>query len=162
MSYEALPSDSGYLIGAELSFWGLAPIDSGYKRHLNLFIKYSKGLAAFDPLTTPTSFDIDLRTTNANQFLVGASGNWDFKYGNALIGALSRRFIDADDDGSSPDGNFDDGWEYCAVDPRARSVRAYPDVYVWRRHLVSSSASRARSTRTPSAPKTPRSSRSLR
>ena len=35
----------------------------GFRRHLNLFARYAKGLAAFDELAPPTSFGPDLKTT---------------------------------------------------------------------------------------------------
>ncbi len=106
--YSKLPADRGYLIGAELSMFGLAPSSAGYRRHLNLFARYASGLAAFDELSAPTSFGPDLKTTLANEILLGASGNWDSTIGNMMIGAISRRFIDASGDLT----NTDEGWEY--------------------------------------------------
>ena len=53
-TFEALPADGGYLIGAEVSVFGFQPEGSGYKRHLNLFTRYASGLAAFDELAPPT------------------------------------------------------------------------------------------------------------
>ena len=120
-SLEPLPADSGYLVGAELGVFGLAPAEAGYRRHLNVFARYAKGLAAFDPLSAPTSFGPDLKTTRASELSFGASGNWDMPQGNVMIGALSRRFVDA-----SGQPNFDDGWEY-AIDarPLARLTREW-------------------------------------
>ncbi|HEY3800969.1 MAG TPA: carbohydrate porin [Kofleriaceae bacterium] len=113
MSIADLPSDGGYLVGAEVSFFGMQPLHSGFRRHLNLFMRYAKGLAAFDPLQAPSTFGPDLKTTLANELLFGVSGNWDAKFGNLMLGVLSRRFIDA----SGEDMNPDDGWEY-ALDAR--------------------------------------------
>ncbi len=112
-TFEALPADTGYLIGAEIGTFGFAPARSGFRRHLNLFGRYARGLAAFDELAPPTSFGSDLKATHASELTFGASGNWDHKLGSIMFGALSRRFIDAD--ASSTD--FDDGWEY-AIDAR--------------------------------------------
>jgi hypothetical protein len=109
---EELPSDTGYLIGAQLGAFGLAPREAGYRRHVNGFVRYAKGLAAFDELAAPTSFGTDLRTTRASELSFGLSGNWDAPYGNVMVGALSRRFVDSD--GST---DYDDGWEY-ALDVR--------------------------------------------
>nr|HEX4312549.1 carbohydrate porin [Kofleriaceae bacterium] len=111
-SLQPLPSDTGYLIGAEVGMFGLAPASAGYRRHLNLFARYAKGIAAFDPLAAPSSFGPDLKTTRASELSFGASGNWDSERGNLMIAALSRRFIDA-----TGQGNFNDGWEY-AIDAR--------------------------------------------
>jgi len=122
-TFEQLPSDSGYLIGAELSLFGLAPRESGFRRHLNLFTRYAQGLAAFDELEVPTSFGPDLKTTNANELSFGASGNWDAPFGNMMIGALSRRFIDA----TGNDVSYANGWEY-ALDARPL-LRVHHDLY---------------------------------
>ena len=110
---EALPQDIGYLVGAEVSLFGMAPPTLGYRRHLNLFTRYAKGLAAFDELAPPTSFGPDLETSRASELSFGASGNWDASFGNMMIGAISRRFIDASGQGT----NVDEGWEY-ALDAR--------------------------------------------
>ncbi|HEX5061206.1 MAG TPA: carbohydrate porin [Kofleriaceae bacterium] len=109
---QALPSDTGFLIGAELGAFGFSD-DSRFRRHLNLFTRYAKGLAAFDELAPPTSFGADLKTGRANEFTFGISGNWDTKFANMMVGVLSRRFVDADEDTV----DSDDGWEY-AVDAR--------------------------------------------
>jgi maltoporin len=122
--FENLPSDSGYLVGAEASFFGMAPATRGYRRHLNLFMRYAKGLAAFDELAPPTSFGIDYKTTDANELSFGASGNWDAAYGNMMIGALSRRWIDASGNSVNPNN----GWEY-AIDARPLA-RLAPDWFV--------------------------------
>jgi hypothetical protein len=120
---EALPADHGYLIGAELGAFGFSD-NKEYRRHLNLFTRYAAGLAAFDELAPPTTFGRNLETTNANEFTFGVSGNWDHKLGNVMIGALSRRFIDADTNATDPD----DGWEY-AIDARPL-VRVVPDFFI--------------------------------
>ena len=110
---EALPSDTGELIGAEVGTFGYAPPALGFRRHLNVFARYARGLAAFDELAQPTSFGPDLETNKANELTFGASGNWDHQRGNVMLGILSRRFIDADGTAVDPD----DGWEY-ALDAR--------------------------------------------
>ncbi|MBA2539688.1 MAG: carbohydrate porin [Deltaproteobacteria bacterium] len=116
-TFEELPADTGYLIGAQLGTWGFAPSKLNYRRHLNLFMRYARGLAAFDELAPPTSFGGDLKSKRASELTFGASGNWDHPRGSVMLGALSRRFVDAD--GNTTD--FDDGWEYTlAVRPLAR------------------------------------------
>jgi len=112
-TFEDLPSDTGYLVGAELGTFGYAPAKLNYRRHLNVFARYARGLAAFDELAPPTSFGSDLKSHHASELTFGASGNWDHARGNLLIGALSRRFVDADANVT----DFDDGWEY-AIDAR--------------------------------------------
>ncbi len=107
-TFEALPADTGFLVGAEAGTFGYASSRSGYRRHLNGFARYAKGLAAFDELAPPTSFGTDLKTKRASELSFGASGNWDHRLGNVMLGALSRRFVDAD----ANSADHDDGWEY--------------------------------------------------
>lgn len=122
-SLEPLPDDSGYLIGAEISAFGLGGAPE-HRRHVNGYVRYAKGLAAFDELAPPTSFGTDLRTDRASELTFGLAGNWDHALGNVMIGVLSRRFVDADLDAV----DHDDGWEYALdVRPLARVV---PDVFV--------------------------------
>jgi maltoporin len=117
-TFEDLPADNGYVIGAQLGAFGFAPVSSGYRRHLNLFVRYAKGLAAFDELAPPTSFGSNLKTQRASELSFGLSGNWDTKFGYVQLGALSRRFIDSD----APGSDYDDGWEYAlAARPLART-----------------------------------------
>jgi maltoporin len=122
---ENLPSDSGYVIGAEIGAFGFAPKSSGYRRHANLFFRYARGLAAFDELAPPTSFGFDLTTSRASELSFGLSGNWDMKAGNMLVGALSRRFVDAD----APGSDYDDGWEYALAARPLLRVPGLPDLF---------------------------------
>ena len=122
--FQTLPADSGYLVGAEASFFGMAPTALGFRRHLNLFVRYAKGLAAFDELAPPTTFGQDLKTTNASELSFAASGNWDAPFGNMMIGALSRRWMDASGQANNPYN----GWEY-ALDARPLG-RIAPDWFV--------------------------------
>ncbi len=122
-SFEALPDDRGYLIGAEVSAFGLGGAPE-HRRHLNGYVRYAKGLAAFDELAPPTSFGTDLKTDRASELTFGLGGNWDHAFGNVMLGVLSRRFVDADPDSV----DHDDGWEYAVnLRPLARVV---PDVFV--------------------------------
>ena len=121
-TFEALPSDGGYLIGAEVSLFGFQPAGSKFQRHLNLFTRYAKGLAAFDELAPPTTFGPDLKTSNANELTFGVSGNYDHALGNVMLGILSRRFIDATGNANNPNN----GWEYALdVRPLARLGRGF-------------------------------------
>jgi len=123
-TFEALPTDKGFTVGVELAAFGLAPSEQHYNRHANVFARYSKGLAAFDELAPPTSFDTQLRTyPRASELVFGLSGTWDHALGNVMFGALSRRFIDADRNTQ----DVDDGWEY-ALDVRPLA-HAWKDLY---------------------------------
>lgn len=107
-TFEDLPADTGYLVGAQVGTFGYAPTRLKYRRHLNLFARYARGLAAFDEIAPPTSFGADLEAKRASELSFGASGNWDHPLGNVMLGVLSRRFVDADNNTT----DFDDGWEY--------------------------------------------------
>ena len=111
---EALPRDWGTTLGAQLGVWGLAPEDLGYRRHANLFARWSRGLAAFDELAPPFGFDTTLKTyPRASELVFGLGANWDDRWGHVLFATYARRFVDADPNVR----DIDDGWEY-AVDVR--------------------------------------------
>jgi hypothetical protein len=121
-TFEPLPHDTGTLVGIEVG--AFEKEHEGLRRHLNGFMRYAKGLAAFDELAPPTSFGADLKTNRASELTFGLSGNYDHKLGQLMLGALSRRFVDADADSM----DADDGWEY-AIDARPLA-RIVPDWYV--------------------------------
>jgi len=111
---EALPRDWGTTLGAQVGVWGMAPESDGYRRHANLFARWSRGLAAFDELAPPFGFDTTLRTyPRASELVFGLGANWDDRWGHVLFAAYGRRFVDADPNVR----DIDDGWEY-AVDVR--------------------------------------------
>ncbi|HEY5922608.1 MAG TPA: carbohydrate porin [Kofleriaceae bacterium] len=120
---EPLPADKGFLLGAQLGAFGFSS-DKRFRRHVNLFMRYAKGLAAFDELAPPMTFGPELKTSRANELTFGASANWDFEFANVMFGALSRRFVDADTNSTDPD----DGWEY-AIDVRPL-LRVASDFFV--------------------------------
>ena len=122
-TFEALPADTGFLLGAQLGVFGFSS-DKRFRRHINVFTRYAKGLAAFDELAPPTTFGMDLTTERANEFTVALSANWDMDIANLMVGALSRRFVDADTNSTDPD----DGWEY-AIGARPL-VRVVPDWFL--------------------------------
>ncbi len=121
---ESLPADNGFLIGAQAGVFGFAPKNSPFRRHLNLFARYAKGLAAFDELAPPTSFGPDLQTSRASELQLGMSGNYDHELFQVMVAGLSRRFIDADTSSVDPQ----DGWGYAlAARPLLRTI---PDFYI--------------------------------
>jgi hypothetical protein len=121
---ESLPADNGFLIGAQAGLFGFAPKNSPFRRHVNVFARYAKGLAAFDELAPPTSFGPDLKTSRANELQFGMSGNYDHELFQVMVAGLSRRFIDADTTSVDPQ----DGWGYAlAARPLVRTI---PDFYV--------------------------------
>jgi maltoporin len=108
---EALPRDWGTTLGAQVGIWGMAPTKLAYRRHANLFARWSRGLAAFDELAPPFGFDTTLETyPRASEIVVGLGANWDDRFGHVLFGTYARRFVDADPNVR----DTDDGWEYAA------------------------------------------------
>ena len=99
-SIKKLPSDSGWLIGAEFGMWNF--LDDSF---LNLFLKYAKGLAAYGEMSVPFGIASDLKADNATQFLFGLNAGLDFHYVNILAAGYVRYFADAD----GIDEDFDDG-----------------------------------------------------
>jgi maltoporin len=102
--YQQMPSDSGYVAGLQLgAFTGER--DS----HVNLFLRYARGLAAFGgDLAIPTSFAADKTTTGASEFSVAFSGNYEAGPFALMAAGYVRTFR-----GASPDqfsyGNVDEG-----------------------------------------------------
>ncbi len=109
-TFEALPSDFGWTVGAQVGAWGFS---SGAHDHVNAFVKYGRGLAAFDELAVPTGLDEDLRASGASELILAVSGAYQFPGGGAMVAAYARRFVDADTNVE----DRDDGWAY-AVDAR--------------------------------------------
>jgi maltoporin len=116
-----MPADSGYLVGAEVSLYGFQPVDSKFRRHVNLFVRYAKGLAAFDELQPPTSLGPDRTVSRANEFSFGIAGNYDHALGNVMLGFLTRDFNDSTGEDSSSTG-----WEYAAdIRPLAKLGKGF-------------------------------------
>ena len=110
---EALPRDWGTTVGLELGAWTDRDVDGRF-HFLNLFARWSKGLAAYDELAPPTAVSADLTTfPRASQLVFGLAHSADHKLGNLVAAAYAGRFVDADPNTR----DRDDGWEY-AVDLR--------------------------------------------
>ncbi len=103
-SEELLPGDFGWTLGAQVGAWGYGQGDT----HGNLFLRWSRGLNAFDELQPPTGFDPDMKLTGASEFFLGAATNYEMERLAVQGAAYLRRFVDADVDVY----DVDDGWEY--------------------------------------------------
>src|SRR5262249_53778813 len=67
---ETLPSDLGGVVGARVGVF------SGVRdTHVNLFVRYARGLAAYGELSTPTQLAADKTTAGAHEALVALGGN---------------------------------------------------------------------------------------
>ena len=121
-TFTALPADGGYLVGAELSLYNLQPRKPRFRSHLNLFVRYAKGLAAFDELQPPTSLGPDRKVSRASEFTFGVAANFDHALGNVMFGFLTRDFTDASGNAS----DFNNGWEYAAdIRPLAKLGKGF-------------------------------------
>jgi maltoporin len=116
-SIEALPADWGTTLGVELGGWTDRDA-AGRFHHLNLFARWSKGLAAYDELAPPTAVDTSLKTfPRASELVLGLGSSYDAAFGNLVAAAYARRFVDADPNTR----DRDDGWEYAlAARPLAK------------------------------------------
>lgn len=108
--FDTLPADSGYVLGAQLGGW------TGERNtHLNLFVRYARGLAAYGEFSTPNQLayvpgdngGIESSTSGAHEFLVALGGNYEIGPLGVMLGAYVRSFRNA-----SPDldiGDVDEG-----------------------------------------------------
>jgi maltoporin len=97
-AYDTLPADSGWVIGGELgAFTGKR------NTHVDLFVRYATGLAAYGEWGTPTDLAQGGTTQGAHEFLAALGGNYEFGPVGLMIGAYLRSFRNA-----SPTLNFDD------------------------------------------------------
>ena len=95
-SFESLPEDAGYVIGAQLGGY-----ISSQRAFANLFFRYGRGLGAYDPLGVPFRTGSVISTGRAEEIRIALSGNWEWNdspdIGFGLqIGAWWRLFRDAD------------------------------------------------------------------
>jgi len=87
---EHLPSETGYVLGAQVGGWQVS--NHG---HLNLFFRYARGLAAFDPLGVPFRPGEAFSTDLAREIQLGLSGNYERGAFGLQLGAYYRNFRSA-------------------------------------------------------------------
>jgi maltoporin len=98
-----LPSDSGWLLGTQLGFW------TGERdTHVNLFFRHARGVAAYDPLSTPSTFANDRTTSGSSETLVALGANYEVGSLGVMAGAYLRFFRDGDPSPTSTQ-KFDEG-----------------------------------------------------
>ena len=89
---QALPSERGFLVGGELSAWG-----PGGKDHAHVFVRHAIGIAATGLLTVPLEgLALDRSVQAATETSAALTGNVEFGRGGVAVGALARRWQDAD------------------------------------------------------------------
>jgi maltoporin len=96
--FEDVPGDGGYVVGAQIgAFTGK---DAS---HVNLFIRYAGGMAAYGEFGSPTQLAPDRTSAGAGEFRVALSGNFETGPLGVMLAGYVRSFRNA-----SPDLDFDD------------------------------------------------------
>ena len=93
-----LPSDDGYTLGAQFGVWNFAR--NGFA---NVFVRYSRGLAAYGELAIPYGTDQRRRVASAKLVRLALSFNAETHRFGVMGGAYVQRFADADDMPDDPD-----------------------------------------------------------
>lgn len=89
-TFETVPGDTGGVIGAQLgAFTGTDAT------HVNLFIRYAGGVAAYGEFGTPTQLAPDRTSTGARELWITMSGNWEIGNVGLLGAAYFRSFRNA-------------------------------------------------------------------
>ncbi|MFK7991122.1 MAG: carbohydrate porin [Sandaracinaceae bacterium] len=88
---ETLPDDIGWVVGAQLGGYL-----SGTRTFANLFVRYARGLGAYDPLGVPFTEGAVIQTGRAEEFRVALSANYELDMFGLQVGAYYRWFRDAD------------------------------------------------------------------
>jgi hypothetical protein len=85
----ALSSDFGFMAGGEVGFW------TGVRdTHMSMYVRYARGLAAYDWLQIPTTFANDGTTGDSQEVLFALGGNFETKWFGMLGGAYYRYVSD--------------------------------------------------------------------
>ena len=88
---EQLPDDAGWVLGAQLGGYLTST-----RTFANLFVRYARGLGAYDPLGVPFREGSVIQTGRAEEFRVALSANWEVDMFGLQLGAYYRWFRDAD------------------------------------------------------------------
>ena len=88
---EPLPEDGGFVIGAQVGGY-LADSNT----FANLFVRYARGLGAYDPLGVPFTGGTVIQTGRAEELRIALSGNLEIDAFGLQVGAYFRYFRDAD------------------------------------------------------------------
>lgn len=88
--FQTLPADHGWVVGTEVS------ATTGERNtHLNLFVRYAQGLAAYGEFATPTGLASDGTTRGAHEFMVALGTNYEIGAFGVMGGAYLRSFRNA-------------------------------------------------------------------
>ncbi len=88
--YEAVPANHGWVAGLQLGAF------SGNRdTHVNLFLRYARGLAAYGPFDRPAQLSPDKTAAGAHELRVAVGGNWEYGPVGVMLGGYVRSFRDA-------------------------------------------------------------------
>jgi hypothetical protein len=96
--FEDVPGDFGYVIGAQIGAFTGADAS-----HVNLFIRYAGGMAAYGEFGSPYQLGLDRTSSGAGELRVTLSGNWETGPLGLMLAGYVRSFRNA-----SEDLDFDD------------------------------------------------------
>ena len=88
---KGLPSDNGFMLGSQLTYFA-----GKRDTFASLVLRHARGIAAYDPLSVPTSFAVDHTTSGASETQVAASGNFETADFGITAAAYVRFFRDGD------------------------------------------------------------------
>lgn len=89
-TFETLPQDTGGVIGAQIgAFTGT---DAS---HVNLFVRYAGGVAAYNEFGSPTQLAPDRTSSGARELWITMSGNWEVGALGLMGAAYFRSFRNA-------------------------------------------------------------------
>lgn len=100
---EPRPNDSGFVLGLQATYF-TGKRDS----HVHLVVRHARGLGAYDPLASPTTFDQARTATSATSSLLAFGGNVETYHVGLLFGGYVRLFRDAQAGKTSLE-KFDEG-----------------------------------------------------
>lgn len=87
---ERLSAESGWVLGGQVGGW-FAPM----RAFVNVFARYARGLAAFNPLDAPfRNGTTVVGTSRASELILALSANWELEWFGVQAGAHLRRYED--------------------------------------------------------------------
>ena len=86
-----LPSDNGFVVGAQATPYGFGDRDG----FAHLFVRYARGIAAYGDLSAPFGLDEKRKSSGASELLIAAASNVQSGRFALMTGAYLRRFTDA-------------------------------------------------------------------
>jgi maltoporin len=88
--YQELPHEDGWVVGGQFgAFTGERDT------HVNLFVRYARGLSAYGAFAQPTGLGVDRTTSDAQELVVATGGNVEFGPATVMLGAYVRSFRNA-------------------------------------------------------------------